>query len=80
MQTFSLVLDDASLLWVVVCLYSILSCHRFIRPSSSCLGESPCSLSHLPQMVFMEASSVFYPFTSRCHHPPAITMPPLTSL
>ncbi|KAJ7874237.1 hypothetical protein B0H14DRAFT_89758 [Mycena olivaceomarginata] len=32
MQTFSLVLDDASLLWVVVCLYLIFVLPNFIRP------------------------------------------------
>ncbi|KAF8206411.1 hypothetical protein K438DRAFT_473980 [Mycena galopus ATCC 62051] len=50
MQTFSLVLDDASLLWVVVCLYLFLSSTPALSPKySSYLGEFPCKSSHLPQ-------------------------------
>ncbi|KAJ7783390.1 hypothetical protein B0H14DRAFT_2959437 [Mycena olivaceomarginata] len=78
MQTFSLVLDDASLLWVVVCLYSILSCHRFHltrhlpaweNPPVHCLVSLKCVHGSFPVC--------FYPFTLLSS---TITMPPLASL
>ncbi|KAJ7790737.1 hypothetical protein B0H14DRAFT_2938261, partial [Mycena olivaceomarginata] len=80
MQTFRLVLDNASLLWVVVCLYSILSCHQchlpaWEDPPTQCL----VSLKHIHRSFPV----CFYPFTvsvvalcgrvfSSPHHPPAL--------
>ncbi|KAJ7845351.1 hypothetical protein B0H14DRAFT_2774333, partial [Mycena olivaceomarginata] len=76
MQTFSLVLDDASLLWVVVCLYSILSCHRFHPTVIFLLGRIPLLTVSSPSNVFMEA----FQCISTLSLSSTITMPPLTSL
>ncbi|KAJ7804051.1 hypothetical protein B0H14DRAFT_2885964, partial [Mycena olivaceomarginata] len=69
MQTFSLVLDDASLLWVVVCLYSICLATDFIQPVIFLLGRIPLFTVLSPSNVFMEAFRCVSTLSLSCHPP-----------